>query len=95
MVPRPARPSRSGHAPAQLLLLGVTPVVPGFLRDAFVGLPAGRPADLSRRGTRVNHWLDIVSGTVSAGLAVRLAVTSPKQKSVNRRLTPPPSATYG
>ncbi|MBC2903971.1 LysE family translocator [Streptomyces cupreus] len=67
-----------GHVPGQLLLLGGTLVLMGFLWDGFVGLLAGRLADLLRRSKRVNRWLNIVSGTVFTGLAVRLAVTSPK-----------------
>jgi threonine/homoserine/homoserine lactone efflux protein len=76
-LPQFADPSL-GHVPGQLLLLGVTLVVMGFLWDAFVGLLAGRLADVLRRSARVNRWLNIVSGTVFTGLAVRLAVTSPK-----------------
>ena len=67
-----------GHVPGQLLLLGGTLVLMGFLCDGFVGLLAGRLADLLRRSERVNRWLNIVSGTVFTGLAVRLAVSSPK-----------------
>ncbi|MDT9697310.1 LysE family translocator [Streptomyces sp. P17] len=67
-----------GHVPGQLLLLGGTLVLMGFLWDGFVGLLAGRLADLLRRSRRVNRWLNIVSGTVFTGLAVRLAVASPK-----------------
>jgi threonine/homoserine/homoserine lactone efflux protein len=67
-----------GHVPGQLLLLGGTLVLMGFLWDGCVGLLAGRLADLLRRSRRVNRWLNIVSGTVFTGLAVRLAVTSPK-----------------
>ncbi|MGW0914703.1 LysE family translocator [Streptomyces sp. NPDC002784] len=67
-----------GRVPGQLLLLGGTLVLMGFLWDGCVGLLAGRLADLLRRSRRVNRWLNIVSGTVFTGLAVRLAVTSPK-----------------
>lgn len=67
-----------GHVPAQLLLLGGTLVVMGFLWDGFVGLLSGRLAGLLRRSARVNRWLNIVSGTVFTGLAVRLVVASPK-----------------
>ncbi|MET8454835.1 LysE family translocator [Streptomyces parvulus] len=67
-----------GHVPGQLLLLGGTLVVMGFLWDGFVGLLSGRLAGLLRRSARLNRWLNIVSGTVFTGLAVRLAVASPK-----------------
>ncbi|MFJ3212355.1 LysE family translocator [Streptomyces flaveolus] len=67
-----------GHVPGQLLLLGGTLVVMGFLWDGFVGLLSGRPAGLLRRGARVNRWLNIASRTVFTGLAVRLVVASPK-----------------
>ncbi|WP_345661068.1 LysE family translocator [Streptomyces venetus] len=67
-----------GHVQGQLLLLGATLVVMGFLWDGSVGLLAGRLASLLRRSARVNRWLNIVSGTVFTGLAVRLVATSPK-----------------
>ncbi|MET9773380.1 LysE family translocator [Streptomyces sp. NPDC006367] len=67
-----------GHVPGQLLLLGATLVVMGFLWDGCVGLLSGRLAGLLRRSARVNRWLNIVSGTVFTGLAVRLVVASPK-----------------
>ncbi|MDL5202945.1 LysE family translocator [Streptomyces sp. ALI-76-A] len=66
-----------GHVRGQFLLLGATIVVMGFLWDGFVGLLAGRLAGLLRRSTRVNRALNVVSGTVFAGLAVRL-VAAPK-----------------
>ncbi|MCD7443643.1 LysE family translocator [Streptomyces lincolnensis] len=64
-----------GHVRGQFLVLGVTIVVMGFLWDGFVGLLSGRLAGLLRRSRRVNRALNIVSGTVFAGLAVRLAAT--------------------
>ncbi|MDQ1017386.1 LysE family translocator [Streptomyces afghaniensis] len=67
-----------GHVQGQLLLLGITIVVMGFLWDGSVGLLAGRLAAALRRSARVNRWLNIVSGTVFTGLAVRLVATSPK-----------------
>jgi threonine/homoserine/homoserine lactone efflux protein len=63
--------------PGQLLLLGITLVVMGFLWDGGVGLLSGRLANVLRRSARVNRWMNIVSGTVFTGLAVRLAA-SPK-----------------
>ncbi|MEU2909618.1 LysE family translocator [Streptomyces massasporeus] len=67
-----------GHVQGQLLLLGVTLVVMGFLWDGGVGLASGRLSLFLRRSARVNRWLNIVSGTVFTGLAVRLVATSPK-----------------
>jgi threonine/homoserine/homoserine lactone efflux protein len=64
-----------GHVRGQFLLLGSTIVVMGFLWDGFVGLLSGRLSVLLRRSARVKRALDIVSGTVFAGLAVRLAAT--------------------
>lgn len=64
-----------GHVRGQFLVLGATIVVMGFLWDGFVGLLSGRLAGLLRRSRRVNRALNIVSGTVFAGLAVRLAAT--------------------
>jgi threonine/homoserine/homoserine lactone efflux protein len=49
----------------------------GFLWDGGVGLLSGRLANVLRRSARVNRWMNIVSGTVFTGLAVRLAA-SPK-----------------
>ena len=66
-----------GHVPGQLLLLGTTLVVMGFVWDGGVGLLSGRLGDVLRRSARVNRWMNIVSGTVFTGLAVRLAA-SPK-----------------
>ncbi|MEV0640854.1 LysE family translocator [Streptomyces sp. NPDC050619] len=66
-----------GHVRSQFLLLGFTIVVMGFLWDGFVGLLSGRLAAVLRRSARVNRALNVVSGTVFAGLAVRLAA-SPK-----------------
>jgi threonine/homoserine/homoserine lactone efflux protein len=67
-----------GHVQGQLLLLGLTLVVMGFLWDGSVGLVSGRLSLFLRRSARVNRWLNIVSGTVFTGLAVRLVATSPK-----------------
>ncbi|MBD0424436.1 LysE family translocator [Streptomyces sp. TRM S81-3] len=67
-----------GHVPGQLLLLGGTLVVMGFLWDGCVGLLSGRLGGLLRRSARLNRWLNIASGTVFTGLAVRLLAASPK-----------------
>lgn len=66
-----------GHVPGQLLLLGCTIVVMGFLWDGTIGLVAGRLTQVLRRSRRVARGLNIFTGTVFAGLAVRLA-TAPK-----------------
>ncbi|MEW2396314.1 LysE family translocator [Streptomyces sp. NPDC046862] len=67
-----------GHVPGQFLLLGVTIVVMGFLWDGTVGLLSGRLSLVLRRSRRVARALNVFTGTVFTGLAVRLAVTSPK-----------------
>ncbi|MFH8465472.1 LysE family translocator [Streptomyces sp. NPDC017991] len=67
-----------GHVMGQFLVLGVTIVVMGFVFDASVGLLSGRLSDLLRRSRRVARALNIFSGTVFTGLAVRLLVASPK-----------------
>ncbi|MET9256884.1 LysE family translocator [Streptomyces sp. NPDC003717] len=67
-----------GHVPGQLLVLGGTLVVLGLLTDGLIGLVSGRLAGLLRRSKRVNRWMNIASGTVFTGLAVRLVVASPK-----------------
>jgi threonine/homoserine/homoserine lactone efflux protein len=66
-----------GHVRGQFLLLGITIVLMGFLWDGFVGLLSGRLAALFRRSARVNRALNVISGTVFAGLAVRL-LAAPK-----------------
>ncbi|MFJ2262489.1 LysE family translocator [Streptomyces sp. NPDC087844] len=67
-----------GHVMGQFLVLGVTIVVMGFAFDASVGALSGRLSDLLRRSRRVARALNIFSGTVFTGLAVRLLVASPK-----------------
>ncbi|MDT0568941.1 LysE family translocator [Streptomyces sp. DSM 3412] len=66
-----------GHVPGQLLVLGCTIVLMGFLWDGAIGLVAGRLTQVLRRSQRVARGLNIFTGTVFAGLAVRLA-TAPK-----------------
>ncbi|GAA4391145.1 LysE family translocator [Actinomadura verrucosospora] len=61
-----------GHPMVQLLVLGVTLVLLGLVVDACVGLLSGRLANLLRRSRRVARGLNIFSGTVFTGLAVRL-----------------------
>ncbi|RFC78530.1 LysE family translocator [Streptomyces sp. AcE210] len=65
--------SELGHVGAQLLILGVTIVVMGFAVDGSIGLLSGRLSAVLRRSHRVARGLNIFSGTVFAGLAVRLA----------------------
>lgn len=67
-----------GHVRGQLLVLGCTISLMGFLWDGSVGLLSGRLGDRVRRSARLNRWLNIASGTVFTGLAVRLVASSPK-----------------
>ncbi|WP_225837705.1 LysE family translocator [Streptomyces sp. NK08204] len=62
-----------GHVREQFLVLGVTLTAIGLIVDGSVGLLSGRLASLLRRSRRVTRALDLFSGTVFAGLAVRLA----------------------
>jgi threonine/homoserine/homoserine lactone efflux protein len=61
----------------QFLVLGVTTVLIGLAVDTSVGLLSGRLAALPRRSTRTGRALNIFSGTIFSGLAVRL-VAAPK-----------------
>lgn len=60
------------HVSWQLLLLGLTLVLMGFTVDASVGLLSGRLSSALRSSRRVARGLNIFSGTVFTGLAVRL-----------------------
>ncbi|MFW6694136.1 LysE family translocator [Streptomyces sp. MAR4 CNX-425] len=73
-LPQFVDPGR-GHLPLQLLVLGVTGVVVGFCVDGSVGLLSGRLSRALRRSRRLARGLNVFSGTVFAGLAVRLAAT--------------------
>ncbi|MFF3910933.1 LysE family translocator [Streptomyces sp. NPDC001848] len=64
-----------GHVAGQFLVLGVTLTVMGLTVDGTVGLLSGRLSALLRRSERVGRALNVFSGTVFAGLAVRLAAT--------------------
>ncbi|WP_329113441.1 LysE family translocator [Streptomyces sp. NBC_01465] len=64
---------RLGHMTGQLMILGLTIVVMGFVVDGSIGLLSGRLSAMLRRSRRVARGLNIFSGTVFAGLAVRLA----------------------
>ena len=70
-LPQFVNPSM-GHPMVQLLVLGVTLVLIGLAVDGCVGLLSGRLANLLRRSRRVARALNIFSGTVFTGLAVRL-----------------------
>lgn len=61
-----------GHVSWQLLLLGLTLVLMGFAVDASVGLLSGRLSSALRGSRRIARGLNIFSGTVFTGLAVRL-----------------------
>ncbi|MEO3755902.1 LysE family translocator [Streptomyces sp. B6B3] len=67
-----------GHVPVQFLALGITIVVMGFCVDGTIGLLAGKLTSALRGSRRVARALNIFSGTVFTGLAVRLAAASPK-----------------
>ncbi|MFF0727793.1 LysE family translocator [Streptomyces sp. NPDC004134] len=73
-LPQFVDPGR-GHLPLQLLLLGIIGVIVGFCVDGSVGLLSGRLSRALRRSRRLARGLNIFSGTVFAGLAVRLAAT--------------------
>ncbi|WP_405870544.1 LysE family translocator [Streptomyces sp. NBC_00005] len=66
-----------GHVREQFLILGLTITVMGFAVDGSIGLLSGKLSTLLRRSRRVARGLNIFSGTVFTGLAVRLAA-SPK-----------------
>ncbi|MGW3646336.1 LysE family translocator [Streptomyces sp. NPDC000878] len=61
-----------GHVSWQLLLLGLTLVLMGFAVDASVGLLSGRLSSALRGSRRIARGLNVFSGTVFTGLAVRL-----------------------
>ena len=63
-----------GHVAGQFMVLGVTMVVMGLAVDGSIGLLSGRLSALLRRSRRVARGLNLFSGTVFTGLAVRLAV---------------------
>ncbi|WP_405646733.1 LysE family translocator [Streptomyces sp. NBC_00019] len=67
-----------GHVWEQFLVLGLTITVMGFAVDGSIGLLSGKLSALLRRSRRVARGLNIFSGTVFTGLAVRLVAASPK-----------------
>lgn len=71
-LPQFVDPER-GHVAVQFLILGMTIAVMGFAVDGSIGLLSGRLSTVLRRSHRIARGLNIFSGTVFAGLAVRLA----------------------
>ena len=67
-----------GHVWGQFLVLGLTITVMGVVVDGLTGLLSGKLSALLRRSRRVARGLNIFSGSVFTGLAVRLVVSSPK-----------------
>lgn len=74
-LPQFVRPALR-HVPVQSLVLGLTMVFIGLAVDMSVGLLSGRLAALLRRSNRVARRLNIFSGTIFSGLAVRLVAAS-------------------
>jgi threonine/homoserine/homoserine lactone efflux protein len=66
-----------GHVSWQLLLLGLTLVLMGLTVDTSIGLLSGRLSSALRGSRRVARGLNVFSGTVFTGLALRL-VAAPK-----------------
>jgi threonine/homoserine/homoserine lactone efflux protein len=62
-----------GHVPGQFMVLGVTIVVMGFLVDGVIGLLSGKLSALLRRSRRVARGLNVFSGTVFVGLALKVS----------------------
>ncbi|WP_256451461.1 LysE family translocator [Amycolatopsis sp. CA-230715] len=59
----------------QFLVLGAMLVVIGFVVDASTGFASGALSETLRRRPAVRGWLDRISATVFAALAVRLVVS--------------------
>ncbi|MFI1726878.1 LysE family translocator [Streptomyces sp. NPDC020489] len=76
-LPQFVAPDR-GHVWEQFLVLGLSITVMGFLVDGSIGLVSGKLSALLRRSRRVARGLNVFSGTVFTGLAVRLVASSPK-----------------
>ncbi|MER7841560.1 LysE family translocator [Streptomyces sp. NPDC096040] len=92
VLPQFVNPELS-HAGEQFLLLGSTITVMGVFVDGSVGLLSGKLGALLARSRRVSRGLDNFSGTVFAGLAVRLAA-APKQR-CQPMVDIPTLSTYG
>ncbi len=73
-LPQFIRPEE-GSATVQLLVLGLTFVVAGFLVDCVVALVSGRIGDWFRDDNRTSVWLDRFAGVVFLGLAARVAIS--------------------
>jgi threonine/homoserine/homoserine lactone efflux protein len=77
LLPQFVDPAR-GHVPAQILTLGIVQIVIAVTVNALIVISAGSVATfLGRRPVwmRIQRYL---MGTVLAGLAVRIATTSPR-----------------
>ncbi|MFC8518558.1 LysE family translocator [Streptomyces sp. NPDC057257] len=62
-----------GHVREQFLVFGLTITVMGFFVDGSIGLLSGKLSALLRRSRRVARGLNIFTGTVFTGLAIRLS----------------------
>jgi threonine/homoserine/homoserine lactone efflux protein len=67
-----------GHAPLQLLLLGMSHWLMGLPYLCAVAVASGAVAGWLRRSPGVRRALDVVSGLVFVGLALRLALARRK-----------------
>lgn len=72
-LPQFVNPSM-GHVGVQFLVLGLTFIGLGLVVDGSVALAAGRVGSVLQRSRRFTRALNVVSGTVFAGLAARLAL---------------------
>jgi threonine/homoserine/homoserine lactone efflux protein len=61
-----------GNVSLQFLILGITFVLADLVIDGLIGLASGRLTRALRRSRRVARGLNVISGTVLAGLAIRL-----------------------
>jgi threonine/homoserine/homoserine lactone efflux protein len=62
-----------GHTEGQLLLLGATFVLTDLVIDGLIGFSSGRLAQGTHRGRRMTRGLEVASGMVFVGLALKLA----------------------
>lgn len=61
-----------GSVSLQFLILGITFVLADLVIDGLIGLASGRLTRALRRSRHVARGLNVISGTVLAGLAIRL-----------------------
>lgn len=59
---------------AQFLIFGFVLSIGGFLANGAVGLFAGRAGQMLIHNAAAGRWLGRISGTIFAGLALRLAI---------------------